>query len=209
MGFFRAAKILQVNLRHNFLPHFAIAVAIALFTPLIFNISSLNAIGAAQPVEMLLCFAGTALLTPIFYPEQNKNIRDVIRSKRTDYMSVCFIRVVYSLIALAVIVGVFVTAMYFCESDVTWRHFLGGFASAFLLGSIGLCFAGVCGNVTVGYMASVIYYLANLALKKRLGAMCIFSMCFGLDFYNTYFMLAVSAVIIFIAFMVVYAKDNV
>ena len=196
MDFSRRAKIVSVNLRYNFLQHFVIACLIALAVPMVFSISSLTERGAAQPLEYLLSFAGAFLFTPIFYPEQNKNVRDLIRSKRMGYMSVCLVRIIYSAIALAVIVGAMVLAMRLCESAVTWRHFVGGYASALLLGSVGLFFAGASDNVTAGYMAAVIYYLAGYAMKEKLGAACIFSMMLGMDFSYKYGSLALSVLAI-------------
>lgn len=196
MDFSRQAKIVSVNLRYNFLPHFAIACLIALAVPTIFSISSLTERGAAQPLEYLLSFAGAFLFTPIFYPEQNKNVRDLIRSKRTGYLSVCLVRIIYSAAALAFVVGAMVLTMKLCESAVTWRHFVGGYASALLLGSVGFFFAGVSDNVTAGYMAAVIYYLASYAIKEKLGAACIFSMTMSMDFTYKYGSLALSVLVI-------------
>jgi hypothetical protein len=188
-------KILNVNLKRNFLPHFAIAIIIALLTPVVFGISSLDASSAARPVEMLLSLTGTVLLTPIFLPEQDENIRDLIRSKRTDYTHICIIRVIYSVIALAAIIGVFVIVMYCCESIVTVRHFVGGFASALFLGAIGFFTAAVSGNTPVGYMTSLLYYIANICLKDKLGKLYIFSMSAG-SFEGKYEIFAVSVVLI-------------
>lgn len=208
MDFSRHGKIFSVNLRYNFLQHFAIACVIALAVPMIFSISSLTARGASQPLEFLLSFAGAFLFTPVFYPEQNKNVRDLIRSKRTGYLSVCLVRVLYSAAALAVIVGTMVLVMKFCESSVTWRHFVGAYASALLLGSVGLFFAGASGNVTAGYMAAVIYYLAGYAMKEKLGAACVFSMTLGMDFSYKYGSLAISIVMMMAAFLAVHIKNS-
>lgn len=179
MGFQGLLKIARINLRHNFPVHFGIAAAVAILTPLVFSISALDFTASAQPLEMLLCMAGTALLTPVFLPEQNENIRDVIRSKRVDYLTVCFMRVVYSAVALAAIIGVFTFAMKLCECNVTLVHFGAGFASAFFLGAIGLAFAKFGGSPTVGYMASMIYYLGNFGLKDKLGKFFLFSVSGG------------------------------
>ena len=121
---------------------------------------------------------GTALLTPVFLPEQNENIRDVIRSKKVDYLAVCIMRTVYSTIALAAVIGAFVFAMKLCECDVTIAHFGAGFGSAFFLGAIGLAFAKFGGSPTVGYMASLIYYMLNFT-GSRLGSFWLFTMSNG------------------------------
>lgn len=183
MGFSAAAKIVRINLRHNFLVHFCIALAVAVLTPLVFSISALDFASSARPLEMLLCMTGTVLLTPVFLPEQNENIRDVIRSKRFDYLSVCIIRVIYSIIALAAIIGVFVFVMKLCECDVTLAHFGAGFSSAYFLGAIGLAFAKFGGSPTVGYMASMIYYMLNF-IGSKLGSFWLFTMSNGMKSVN-------------------------
>lgn len=183
MGFSETAKIVRINLRHNFLVHFGIAVAVAILTPLAFSISALDFASSARPLEMLLCMTGTALLTPVFLPEQNENIRDVIRSKRFDYLSVCIIRVIYSIIALAAIIGVFVFVMKLCECDVTLAHFGAGFGSAYFLGAVGLAFAKFGGSPTVGYMASMIYYMLNF-IGSKLGSFWLFTMSNGMKSVN-------------------------
>lgn len=183
MDFSAAAKIVGINLRHNFLVHFCIALTVAILTPLVFSISSLDFASSARPLEMLLCMTGTVLLTPVFLPEQNENIRDVIRSKRVDYLSVCIIRVIYSIIALAAIIGVFVFVMKLCECDVTLAHFGAGFGSAYFLGAVGLAFAKFGGSPTVGYMASMIYYMLNF-IGSKLGGFWLFTMSNGMKSVN-------------------------
>lgn len=183
MDFSAAAKIVGINLRHNFLVHFCIALTVAILTPLVFSISALDFTSSARPLEMLLCMTGTVLLTPVFLPEQNENIRDVIRSKRVDYLSVCIIRVIYSTVAFAAIIGVFVFVMKLCECDVTLAHFGAGFGSAYFLGAIGLAFAKFGGSPTVGYMASMIYYMLNF-IGSKLGSFWLFTMSNGMKSVN-------------------------
>ncbi len=195
MEFQFALKIMSANIKRNFLPHFAIAVMIALLTPVVFSISSLDTKSAAQPIEMLLSLTGTVLLAPVFLPEQNENIRDLIRSKRTGYTQICIMRVIYSVITLAVIMCGFVLVMHYCESDVTIRHFAGGFATALLLGSIGFFAAAVSGNTPVGYMASLMYYIANVGLKGKLGKLYLFSMSAG-SFEEKFWLLAAAAALL-------------
>lgn len=190
-----ALKFLSINLKRNFVPHLIAALLIALLTPIIFAVSSLDERLAAQPIEMMLSLTGTALLTPIFLPEQNENIRDVIRSKRIDYMNVCIMRIIYSVIALFLIIGGFVLMMGFCESQITFRHLIGGFASALFLGSLGFLVAGFSRNAPVGYMVSLIYYIANFAMKDKLGNLFLFSMCSG-SFIEKYWLLTASVIML-------------
>lgn len=208
MGLPFTLKILSVNLRRNFLPHFAIAIIIALLTPVMFNISSLDSRSAALPIEMLLSLTGTVLLTPVFLPEQNENIRDLIRSKRTDYTHICMIRVIYSIFTLAAIICGFVLVMYCSESDVTIRHFAGGFATALLLGSIGFFAAAVSRNTPAGYMASLMYYIANIGLKDKLGKLYLFSMSAG-SFEEKFWLSAASVSLLALGLMIDHNRSKI
>lgn len=189
-------KIICVNLRHNFLIHFIIAVIIAVLVPVVFSIHTLDARASAQPLEMLLPFIGPILLTPVFLPEQDGDIRDVIRSKKTDHMLVCVIRIIYSAIAIALLTAVFVLVMRQCECAVTWKHILGSFASSLFLGTTGFAAAGLSGSVSAGYMTSMVYYAANIGLKDKLGVCYLFSMYGNKDFDSKYWLIALSILII-------------
>lgn len=184
------------------MPHLFIALVIAFFTQALFGIASLDAREAAQPLERLLSLTGTVLLTPIFLPEQNENIRDLIRSKRTDYLAVCVVRLIYSIFFLAVIMGVFTYVMRCCESAVTVRHFVGGFATALFLGSLGFFFAGISQNTIVGYMISMIYYITNFGIKDELKDLYLFSMSAG-SFTEKYWLIGGSAVLFTVTFLLI------
>lgn len=193
-------KIIGINIKHNFVTHLLIALAIALLIPAVSGITSLTGREAARPLEMMLSLTGIVLLAPIFLPEQNENIRDLIRSKRMDYLTVCLIRLIYSIFFLAIICGVFTYIMYCCESETTFCHFAGCFISALFLGALGFFSAGVSKNTIIGYMISMIYYMANYAMKDELNHFYLFSMSSG-SFSEKYWLLGGAAVLIAVTFM--------
>lgn len=199
--FFRSAfRILGINLKHNFLPHLAVSLVIALLTPVIFGISALDPILSAQPLEMLLPLTGTVVLTPVFLPEQDENILALMRSKRTDYLAVCAVRVAYSIVYLGIIISGFVGFMKLRECQVTPQHLIGSLATALFLGSLGFLAAGISRNAAVGYMVSFIFYIANFSLKEKLGKLFLFSMSVG-SFEEKYYLLAASVLMIAAAFL--------
>lgn len=204
-------KILSVDLRRNFLPHFAAAVIIMTALTMLMGISALNARQSAQPVELIMPIVGVILLTPVFLPEQNENIRDVIRSKKTDYIAVCIIRVIYSVFFLALICGVYIFAMHLFESEVTVHHFIGGYASGLFLGAMGFLIAGVSKNVIVGYMAALIYYTANFVFGNGL-IFDLFTMSRAVDVYNEnviaikYLLMAAALLMIILCFVIIGRK---
>lgn len=172
-------KILFVNLKYNFRMPFASAFGVFVLTLILFNITALQSQDAAKPIEFLLCFIGVMLLVPVLYPEQDENIRDVIRSKKIDYVVVCIIRIVYSVVAIVVFVAALIIVMKMCESDVGIGHFISGIASAWLLGAVGFAAAGMSNNVIIGYMTGILYYLANYGLKDKWGPFFLFSMSYS------------------------------
>ena len=169
------AKIILVNLKYNFIFPFLATVFICVFTGMVFNLKALSAVAALQPIEMLMCFTGVTMMTPIFLPEQNQNIKDVICSKWVDYTKVCLIRFIYSIVSVIVLNIVFVMIMKVLESEISIFHILAAIAGALFLGSIGFFVSGITGNATAGYMVAMCYYLINYGVKKELGVFNMFS----------------------------------
>jgi len=188
----RILAIAGMNLKYHFMGHMMLAMLITCLVPVVFGIRFLDAIRAALPLEMMLSLIGPVLLTPVFMPEQDRNILDLMRSKKMSYGWVCIIRLFYSLLTLAVLVGGFVWIMKSCESDVSVEHFVGGMASALFLGSLGFVVAGISNNVTAGYMVAVGYYFVNLTVKEKLGNWYLFSMTQD-SFEEKYWLLGTAA----------------
>lgn len=202
-------KIVKINLRHNFLPHLLAAVLIACLTPAAFQISALDFRGSAQPLEMLLSLTGAVLLTPVFMPEQDGGIRDTVRSKKTDYLGIYALRAAYSAVFLAAIIGIFVVIMKLFECNVTFSHFAAGYASAMFLGAIGFAAAGISGSATVGYMAAVMYYIANFGIKDKLGIFFLFNMYFSGSSSSAAGLLTASVGIILLTLIILRIRDKI
>ncbi|SDA28201.1 hypothetical protein SAMN02910447_01946 [Ruminococcus sp. YE71] len=169
-------RCFAINLKANSLPHIIVMVLLTVMTPVVFGLSSLTRENAAQPLEMYLVLTGTVLMTPVFLPEQNENIRDTVRVRRMSYLSVCMMRIAYLALLTVVPYAVITAVMHLSESAVTAGMMFGGIATALFLGSIGLAAAGISGNVFIGYMASLIYYVLNFFGKDKLGVFYMFSM---------------------------------
>lgn len=194
-------KILRVNLRHHAFVAIATAVGVFVLTAIMFNLSALTAKEAARPLEFFLCFIGVMLFTPIFYPEQNHDLRDVVCSRKTSYLAVCVLRLLYSFVVLILLEIVFVCMLKLNESAVTAAHLLGGIATAVFLGAIGFCVAGLTDNTTLGYMAAILYYLVSYGAKDKLGKFYLFYMCGG-KFEEKWWLFPGAAVLIIFTFAV-------
>ena len=189
------AKIVSSDTRHNFLLHYLAAIIVLLLTPAIFGVSRLDEVLAAQPLEIFLPLMGAILLPAVFMPEQNESIRDVVRSKKTAYLGVCFLRLILSVLLIAVLTGAFMLYMKNMDSKVSLRLFAGSFATALALGSAGFFASAVSDNVIVGYMTSIIYYMANFGLKDKLKVFYLFSMSTG-KFGDKHWLYILAAVLV-------------
>ncbi|MBO5283789.1 MAG: hypothetical protein J6B43_11825 [Lachnospiraceae bacterium] len=172
-------NILKTNLRHQYPGPALAALALLVLTRLIFNLNALESTAVAKPLEMLMIWIGPALLVPVFGPEQNPEIRDVVRTRRIDYLQVCVLRIGYSALTVALLAALFTGLMKAGESQVLPYHLWGSICSALLLGAVGMAVAGISGNTAAGFMASMLYYLASYGMKNKLGVFSLFSMTGG------------------------------
>ena len=200
-------NIIVVNLKHNFPAPCASAIGIFLLTLLLFDVTALQAGEAAKPIEFLLCWVGVMFLAPVFLPEQNKEIRDVICSRKIDYIKVCILRVLYSAAATAVFVSLFISIMKARECDVDAGVLFGGIATALFLGAVGFAAAGISGNTTIGYMAAFAYYLASYGMKGKLGKFYLFSMTAG-NVEDKKWLFAAAVLLICVTFVIMKVRQK-
>ena len=175
----KCSEIAVAELRYNAIPHILLAILLLTLTPLVFGITGLDSQASATPLEMSVVLVGVLLITPIFAPEQNRDIRDVVESKYLDHDGVYMIRAVMAIVLTLIMVSLFVVIMKFNGCDVGLSHVLHTFSSSLFLGGIGFMASGLSDNLTVGYMSAMLYYALNLTgAGKYLGAFCLFSMTY-------------------------------
>ncbi|MDE6516351.1 MAG: hypothetical protein K2L18_00665 [Acetatifactor sp.] len=172
-------NILKVNLRRQYPWPALAAVVLLVLTKLMFNLNALEGAAVAQPLEMLMIWIGPALLATVFLPEQNPEIREVVRARRTSYLQVCLLRILYASLTIIVLTLVFTGIMKADESQIMPYHIWGSICSALLFGAVGLAAAGISGNVAGGFMMCMLYYLASYGMGRRLGIFSLFSMSRG------------------------------
>ena len=205
-GINRYVDILKVNLRHQYPGPVLVAVTILMLTGLLFNINALEGTAVTKPLEMLVIWTGPALLVPVFLPEQNPEIRDVVRVKSIDYFLICILRILYSALTVAVLSAIFTGIMRICESRVLPYHLWGCICSALLLGAVGLSAAGISGNAAVGYMVCMLYFLASYGLKNKLSVFNLFSMTAG-SMTGKGWQLLTAILIIVLTFLILKRKE--
>lgn len=177
----RYGRIALVNLRHNLLPYLAAAVAFCLAAPLFMGTRNLDGVQSAKVIEMYLSFLGMILLMPVFAPDMNREIFDVVRSKKESMAVVSLIRIAQSVFFLLLAGALFLFYLKAGNCDFSMAEGMYAFlADTCFLGGLGLAVFAVSDNVAFAYMIPVVYYIANIGgAKKYLGKLYLFSMQAG------------------------------
>lgn len=169
------------NLRHNMIFTLIAVVIMAAISPLILGMNNLDAVQSAKVLETYAVLAGIILFPPLFWPEQNQDLRELVMSKYTSQAVVCIVRLAQAIVILALVILFFIGLMKSGDSVFpSGKYFFGTLAGAMALGGLGILVYGISDNPVIGYMAPFIYYLSNYgAGEKYLKNFYLFSMMKG------------------------------
>ncbi|MEG0842958.1 MAG: hypothetical protein RSD22_03595 [Romboutsia sp.] len=177
----RYLKIAKVNLKFNLFPHIIAAVSLCLISPIIMGVKNLDSINSAKILEMYISLLGIIVLVPLFMPEQDNNIRDLIKSKKESIAINYLIRITQAIIFLVIIVLVFL--VFLKSENCTFyfgKYFYGTISTCIFLGGLGTFVYSIVDNIAVGYMVPILYYMLCYGTgRKYLGKFYLFSMMQG------------------------------
>lgn len=188
----RYLKIAKVNLKFNLCPHIISAISLCLISPLIMGLKNLDSINTAKILEIYISLLGIILLVPLFMPEQDKDIRDLIKSKKESIVMNYLIRIAEALLFLVIMVLVFLAYLKIgnCTFDFA-QYFYGTISTCIFLGGLGVLVYSIVDNIAVGYMVPILYYiLCQGSGEKYLGKFYLFSMMQGNYIDKKYLLIA-------------------
>ncbi len=194
-------KIAGINFRHHSFFSVIVSAAILIITPVIFGISNLDETAAAVPLEMFVSLIGIVLLTPIFQPEQNPEIADVVLPKHVSADLIYLIRAVYLFVSLMALIALFGIFMRIQKSDVPLLLLVGTMANAVFLGSLGMLAAALANHTVIAYMIPLVYYMLNYGAGRKLGNYYLFSMR-TLDFQPKLWLLTTGILLVFASLLI-------
>lgn len=178
-GFFPFWEITRINIRHNALLSIAVSVVLLLLIPLLTGTANLDRNESAVPLEMFASLIGIIMLTPVFGPEQNPEINDLVSAKYVSTEKIYLVRTVYSILILTLLTGLFILYLGVRDCDVTAGLFLGTLSDAVFLGALGMITSALCNNTVIAYMIPMFFYALNYGMGNRLGNYYLFSMAAG------------------------------
>lgn len=169
----------KINLKHNACLCVAVSAVIVFLIPVIVGTANLDIYTSAVPLEMFVSLIGIVILTPVFAPEQNADIDDLVSSKYVSTVKIYLIRTVYSIIILALFTGLFCVYMGIRNCDVTLGLMTGTLSDAIFLGALGMITSSICNNTVIAYMIPLVYYAVNYGMGGKLKNFYLFSMTVG------------------------------
>lgn len=154
-------QIEKVNLKHNIPLHAAVSILVLLVSPFLLGVENLGEQDSAKVLEIYVALIGIVLIPPVFLPEQDHDIRDLVFTKYIDSRIVYLIRLSGNLLLLALMLGVYIGMLRYhgCEFPAG-KYFCGTLAEMFFMGGLGLFAYGLCDNLVIGYMFPTVYYIA-------------------------------------------------
>lgn len=177
----RVCGIAKVCLRRNLPPHLLISVLLLAVSLLVLSPSYWEASESTSFLEVLAAPAGLILLTPLFLPEQDEAILDILRVRRTPVSLIYTVRAACALFfaLLFPAISMAVLRLLHCETAPgVWASVV---SSGLFLGGLGAFAFALWGNIAAAYMVPVLYDMLCLftgphKLKEwGLEAACLFS----------------------------------
>lgn len=159
----RYLQIEKINLKYNIPLHILISILMLALSPLLMGVENLGAQDTAKVLEMYAALVGIVLLPPVFLPEQDRDIRDLVYSKYVSGAEVCLVRLLGNVLILAALLGLYVGMLAHngCRFPVG-KYYCGTLAEMLFMGGLGLFFYGLGDNLVIGYMAPMVYYIAAI-----------------------------------------------
>lgn len=192
--------------KRQYYPHLLLTFLFVICSGGFVSFRGLGSTQAAKVMEMYVAFAGILLFTPLFMPEQDKEIWDLERSKGMPMWQVCLPRILFALLVCLLVISLFVGFMIRGGGDFdAGALFLGACCEILFLGSIGFFSSAVTNQVVIGYMVAVVYFAMNIGGGKYLGKFALFRMMQGE--YGNWIYWLLGAVVLLVAGVFVREKS--
>lgn len=193
-------KFLFVNLKHNLLIPSALVLVLCLLSPFLIGLENLDGAQAAKVIEVFLSLIGIILLMTVFAPDIDRDIRDIIASKKESMVSAHLLRTLSAVVLLAAVGVLFLLWMRAGGCRFSFpKLFFGFLANSIFLGGLGTFFFSLSNQPVLGYMMSILYFLINFGTgRKYMGNFFLFSMQNG-SFTEKYYLMAGGAALLLLA----------
>ena len=156
-------QVERVNLKHNIVLPLLVCVMILGLSPLLMGVANLGQQDTAKVLEMYVALIGIVMLVPVFLPEQDQDIRDLVYTKYMKSQLVYTLRILGNVLILMIFLAFYIVMLEKnnCEFPVV-KYYFGTLAEMLFLGGMGLFFYGLTDNLVIGYMIPIFYYIVAI-----------------------------------------------
>lgn len=188
----RSCEIARVSFKRHLITHFAVAVIFIAIAPFFMGMKNLDGIQVAKITEFYLGFLGVILLVPVFLPDTDKNIRDLLASKKTPLATVRLIRLLEAFLCLMALLILFLYLLKAGNCSFRYGECLyAAAANACMMGGVGLLCYSLVDNIALAYMIPFLYYAMSMGGgEKYLGRFWLFGYSGGGDIQEKSWLLA-------------------
>ena len=177
-NFWAAGKI---HFKYHYWFHLLAATLFCLAAPFLVGMEALNFPQTGKVLEFYFSLSGIILLTPLFAPDQIRDIRDLLRTREMPFWWLHLIRLAEAFVSLTVLAVLF---LFWMRAGKCRFEFLpcclGTLATCLFLGGLGILAASLTDSLPIGYMVSMIYYVCNFGSgRDYLGPFYLFTMTEG------------------------------
>lgn len=177
----RYVVVARENQKHNLWIPFLICILLLLVSPLFLGIENLTEPETAKVLEYYAVFISIILLSAVFLPEQDKDIRDLLSSKYMPVAKLYGIRMTQAIIYLMLLLGIYMCVLKAGNCEFAFlKLYMGELATMVFLGGMGIFFYALTDQVVVGYMIPLLYYMLNITISpNKIKGLYLFSMSIG------------------------------
>ncbi len=135
----------KTNLKYHIPVHLLVCILLLFVSPFFMGVKNLTAQDTAKVLEMYVALIGIVLLTPVFLPEQDRGIRDLVCTKYLTSAVVYLVRIAGNIVLLILLAGLYIGMLAYNQCDFpVVRYFLGTLTQMLFMGGLGLFFYGLC-----------------------------------------------------------------
>lgn len=172
-------------------------VGYTLLSTFVISFRNLSAADCAAVMEQFLTFIGVILFVPVVAGELDDKVRELLRSKSMNTLSMYAMRLVLATIISIIVIVIFEVLFALGNSSFdTYKLFLGSLAEILFMGAIAFFFTAVFTTSILGYMVPIVYYILNFG-GINFGVLALFQMRKGI--YTFSLPMLVTSLAIFLA----------
>lgn len=188
----RYLRMITINTRYHLLPHILASLLMIALTPIMMGTEHLKQEQVAKIIECYTSLMGILLLIPIFIPEMDRDIYDLIRSKKESITRLHLIRTLESIFIIVLTTMLLFVVLSREDCVFSWSAMIYTLmANAVFLGGMGIFAYSLSSQIVFAYMMPLIYYVSNYGMgEEKLGMLYLFSMQSN-HFVNKHYLIGV------------------